>query len=230
MSTAVVDLPSVTGLSEAQVRGKSCVWCGVILGATAVDLGPQKAQRAGDQVAWFPRGCRLCTAEHAYSAAEREEAVSEWLAAAAPKAAEAYADWTEAGVTVLPCGGTISAVRVPAAIVYAAVGTREPGRVSEYLAEALHGGPVIAGSDGTLYYVLVPPSAALRRRPPDTAFFGRTARLVVPRPDLTDSGQHGRSSYWAVPMGGPGNLCSPDAVWQLVTVGRYRKSAEGADQ
>jgi len=66
VSTAVVDLPSVTGLSEQQVRGTACVWCGVILDDTAVDFGAQKAQFAGSETSWFPRGCGRCVADRAY--------------------------------------------------------------------------------------------------------------------------------------------------------------------
>lgn len=52
-------LPPVADLSEQQVRGTACVYCGIHLGPTAVDLGERTAGRAGERVAWFPRACRL---------------------------------------------------------------------------------------------------------------------------------------------------------------------------
>ncbi|WP_327413705.1 hypothetical protein [Streptomyces sp. NBC_01233] len=52
------DLPCLSELSEQQVRGAACVHCGVHLdNATAVDLGEQRASRAGSSVRWFPRAC-----------------------------------------------------------------------------------------------------------------------------------------------------------------------------
>jgi len=63
-----VDLPSVTGLSEPQVRGQACVWCGIILDATAIDLGPRPLNRLGAEAQWFPRSCRHCNVEKAYNA------------------------------------------------------------------------------------------------------------------------------------------------------------------
>lgn len=66
---AIVPLPSIGDLSTQQVRGIYCVWNGVVLTpATAVDLGVQKASRAGQPVAWYPRACRPCVHEHAYAA------------------------------------------------------------------------------------------------------------------------------------------------------------------
>ncbi|MGW6946217.1 hypothetical protein ACWGHD_04740 [Streptomyces xanthophaeus] len=54
------DLPSVSDLSEQQVRGVACVHCGVILdAATAVDLGEQRSRRVGGSYSWYPRACRL---------------------------------------------------------------------------------------------------------------------------------------------------------------------------
>jgi hypothetical protein len=66
---ALLTLPDLDGLSEAQVRGRACVWTGVILTAeTAVDLGPRTASRAGGSVPWFPRA----TGPAVHRAAHRE--------------------------------------------------------------------------------------------------------------------------------------------------------------
>jgi hypothetical protein len=56
---ALLTLPALATLSEQQVRGKACVWTGVVLTpATAVDLGQRTAIRAGGVVPWFPRATR----------------------------------------------------------------------------------------------------------------------------------------------------------------------------
>ena len=66
---AAIVLPSLTGLTEAQVRGTTCVWDGIALTAeTAVDLGPVRKKRLDGSFDWFPRGCRRCVADKAYSA------------------------------------------------------------------------------------------------------------------------------------------------------------------
>lgn len=53
------DLPPLSELSEQQVRGAACAYCGIHLdNATAVDLGTRITHRAGSPVRWFPRACR----------------------------------------------------------------------------------------------------------------------------------------------------------------------------
>ncbi|WP_042170076.1 hypothetical protein [Streptomyces sp. NBRC 110035] len=66
---AALALPALDGLTQAQVRGATCVWDGIALTAgTAVDLGPRKKRRPGGTYSWFPRGCKRCTARRAYRA------------------------------------------------------------------------------------------------------------------------------------------------------------------
>lgn len=66
---ALLVLPALDGLSEAQVRGKACVWCGVILAAdTAVDLGPRRKGRLDGTYDWFPRGCKTSVGMEAFRA------------------------------------------------------------------------------------------------------------------------------------------------------------------
>lgn len=63
---SVKELPSLTGLSEQQIRGKACVWCAIALeNGTAVDLGRRPIQYAGTQTSWFPRGCPSCAESEA---------------------------------------------------------------------------------------------------------------------------------------------------------------------
>lgn len=62
-------LPSLDGLTEQQVRGRTCVWDAVPLdGIRAFDLGPRECTRAGQRFFWFPRGCPACTLSQAQRA------------------------------------------------------------------------------------------------------------------------------------------------------------------
>lgn len=66
---ALLPLPTHSELSEPQVRGKSCVWCGATLNsAIAVDLGQRRVKLLDSSITTFPRGCRTCTAQEAYKA------------------------------------------------------------------------------------------------------------------------------------------------------------------
>ena len=61
MSSTRPALPPVGRLTEQQVRGTACVYCGVRLDdATAVALGPRRLRRLDMVVRWFPRACQGC--------------------------------------------------------------------------------------------------------------------------------------------------------------------------
>ncbi|MFF9758557.1 hypothetical protein ACF1G4_03150 [Streptomyces caelestis] len=65
---AAITLPPLDGLTEAQVRGTTCVWDGIALTPeSAVDLGPRKKRRLDGEYDWFPRGCKRCTADRAWA-------------------------------------------------------------------------------------------------------------------------------------------------------------------
>lgn len=54
-------LPSLGMLSEGQVRGLDCTFCGVSLSSTeAVDLEARDILRLGEPGPWSPRACRPC--------------------------------------------------------------------------------------------------------------------------------------------------------------------------
>lgn len=66
---AAIALPTLDGLTEAQVRGTTCVWDGIALTPeTAVDLGPRRKRWLDGEYDWFPRGCRRCVGDKAYIA------------------------------------------------------------------------------------------------------------------------------------------------------------------
>ncbi|MBQ0855438.1 hypothetical protein J8N05_45550 [Streptomyces sp. BH-SS-21] len=145
---------------------------------------------------------------------ERQLAVSHWLLCAAPDMGLARVQWAERGITILACGGILSAVRVPASMVWAAAGTSQFDEVDVYLAQKLHGGPVFMDMHAHYYYALVPGHTSLRWRGlPGVACFGRDTILGVPA--VTRLDPTGRS-YWCVPMDSPGELCNPADVVTLI--------------
>ena len=65
---ALLELPDLEGLSEAQVRGAECIWCsGTLTADTAVDLGERKHRRLDGRYSTFPRADRRCVHDAAYS-------------------------------------------------------------------------------------------------------------------------------------------------------------------
>ena len=53
-------LPALDTLSDAQLRGAACVWCGgLLLTTAAVDLGA-RPDPAWPGARWYPRACPGC--------------------------------------------------------------------------------------------------------------------------------------------------------------------------
>ena len=49
-------------LTEMQIRGITCVWCGIGLSpATAVSLGERTRRHLDGHLRWWPQGCHPCT-------------------------------------------------------------------------------------------------------------------------------------------------------------------------
>ncbi|WP_223283875.1 hypothetical protein [Streptomyces sp. FBKL.4005] len=164
---------------------------------------------------------------------EREAAVRSWLLLSAASASTSQTEWNREGIALLRCGALFGAVRMTADLVHAAAGSHEPGEVAGFLTAALFGGPTFFDQHSARYYALVPASTAARtewrekRHSPAAESLGVGSYVGVPRPDL--NGPHdGHFSYWCVPMHGPGDLCDPEAVSQLVAHGRHRLSTQGA--
>jgi hypothetical protein len=60
---ALLVLPPLDGLTDAQTRGRTCVRDGVPLtAATVVDLGERMSplKSTGTDMRWYPRVCRTC--------------------------------------------------------------------------------------------------------------------------------------------------------------------------
>jgi hypothetical protein len=160
-------------------------------------------------------------------APERQLAVNTWLILSAEDRDKALDDWSTDGVALLRCGGLFGAVRIERRLIEATAGTRDPHEIDCFLGATL-GGPVFRNQQYEHYYVLVPPSVGRRKewvqhRHPNAEFLGPGWLLGVPRAELTDADEGG--SYWSVPMDGPGDLCPPEHLSQLVTLGQFRLSA-----
>lgn len=56
-------LPSAGELTDEQIRGAACVWCGgPLTNETAVSLGEMPLP-VGHRAGWFPRSCPNCPPE-----------------------------------------------------------------------------------------------------------------------------------------------------------------------
>lgn len=161
-----------------------------------------------------------------HTAADRELATAHWLLAAADNHDEARRQWHKQGLTLLRCGTLFAAVRIPARLVHAAARSEDHAAVDAFLADALHGGPVICDPRGRHYYALVPASTATRWRHPLAECLGRDTYLGVPRLDALGLNAQAWASYWSVPMSSAADLCSPEAVSQLVVLGVFRAAEE----
>ncbi|GHA28543.1 hypothetical protein GCM10010372_30390 [Streptomyces tauricus] len=65
---ALLELPAPETLSEPQMCGRACVWCGDALSNdTAVDLGVRTAEVHGITADWFPRTDKRCVGGKAYA-------------------------------------------------------------------------------------------------------------------------------------------------------------------
>ncbi|MEU6139075.1 hypothetical protein ABZ848_01805 [Streptomyces sp. NPDC047081] len=151
--------------------------------------------------------------------------VTEWLLQAADDPARAGAEWQTMEITLLRCGVRFSAIRVAGDIVCAAARSEGRAQVDEYLAAALHGGPVFVDRQSGRYYCLVPVGACAAWSMPGTACLGAGSYLGVPHPTIDSNRDQARSS-WCVPPVRPETHCQANAVAQMVHVGLFRLAAK----
>ncbi|WP_431993379.1 hypothetical protein [Streptomyces albogriseolus] len=160
---------------------------------------------------------------------ERQFAAMSWLLGAAVDRDLARVQWDEQGIALLCCGGILSAVRIPARLVWAAVKTDQLEKVDAFLGEWFDGGAVFMDLRSQQYYALVPGTAdwPLNDRDfPGVQCLGRDNFLGVTASRLTTP--EGRA-YWCLPMQSPGDLCYLDEVEALVRTGPAAL-AEGGGQ
>ncbi|MCM2388587.1 hypothetical protein [Streptomyces albipurpureus] len=180
----------------------------------------QEAERQDQQCS--PYGARQevpAVTNDLTTGAERRLAVAHWLLAAAAEPSRARFEWATYGVALLRCGGLFTAVRIPGALVRAAADTEEPEALAEFLAEALHGGPVFHDPRSRQYYVLTPASTARRWSLQDADCLGSNTFLGVPATDRVEP-DLSYGAYWVVPMDSPGVLCAGQDAANLADFAR----------
>ncbi|MEV4972202.1 hypothetical protein [Streptomyces scopuliridis] len=153
-----------------------------------------------------------------YARAQTESAIARWLTSSSRAPAVAHEAWQDRRPAMLRTGGSYDAVRMPLTLVHAAAESSAPDVVAGVLAEVLDG-PVIC-HPGAWYYALVPPGTCETWRSSEALVRGRGAWLGIPRPDHTKPTPV--TPYWAVPVKQTGKLCTPEAVAELLRVGRTR--------
>ncbi|GAA3489687.1 hypothetical protein [Streptomyces cremeus] len=138
--------------------------------------------------------------------------IAAWLAHAHRTPSVAEEEWDARRVAMLPLGRRFDAVRIPAEVVHAGLGTDNRDAVGALLSTMLGGGPVIQDSDTV--YALVAPGQAEKWAAPTGSYRWR-GWLTVPRPDqLAEPGVH-----WLTEMSRPGRLCDLDAVARVAARG-----------
>ncbi|MFJ5114197.1 hypothetical protein ACIQAD_26555 [Streptomyces sp. NPDC088551] len=147
-----------------------------------------------------------------------EAAIARWLTSSSPHPAVAHHAWQDGRPVMLRTDGPYEAVRMPRSLVHLAAESSAPDVVSDVLAEALKG-PVIC-APGRWYYALVPPGTCETWQSVEAVVCGRGGWLGIPRPGCTAPTPV--APYWAVPVEQAGKLCAPDAVAELLRVGRAR--------
>ncbi|MGW6605777.1 hypothetical protein [Streptomyces sp. NPDC055036] len=145
-----------------------------------------------------------------------ESAIVRWLTSPSPHPTVAHEAWQNGRPAMLRTGNPYDAVRMPRMLVHAAAESSAPDVVAGVLAEVLDG-PVIC-HPGAWYYALVPPGTCETWRSAEAVVRGPGAWLGIPRPDRTEPTPV--TPYWAVPVEQAGKLCDPDAVAELLRVGR----------
>lgn len=149
----------------------------------------------------------------------------EWLLRAADDPGDAVYEWRERGKTLLRCGRTFAAVRIPADLVHAALGTTDPVQIAALLPDALCG-PVIWGGPETSIYALIQAHAGLVwDGGDDTPCLGQDENmetfLGVPALErISPPGDH-----WVVPPRNDEQLCRPERVRAFIARARANLAA-----
>ncbi|MGW2226603.1 hypothetical protein [Streptomyces formicae] len=152
------------------------------------------------------------------STGQAADAVAEWLARQLAEPAQAWREWREVGVALIPLGRGFVAARVPEALVHAAFGAAGPQQAAGCLAQFLDG-PVIFDrrtSGGTYYALMRRPAGRPWRHQGIAPCLGERTHLGVPRLERRE----GPGTYWVVLPRFGGDLCDAVRVEALVVLGR----------
>ena len=134
-------------------------------------------------------------------------AIAAWLASSLNRPANARQEWADSGIAVLALGRRFAAVRLAEELVYTVTVGTDPTTVAGMLRDVLRG-PVIHDPRGQRFYALVPPSPSNGNLGTYATYLGLGHFVGAPRVEQTEPSQF-LTSYWAVPMLRPGDLCDP---------------------
>ncbi|MEV7191222.1 hypothetical protein AB0N81_05350 [Streptomyces sp. NPDC093510] len=150
--------------------------------------------------------------------------LSAWFAHSRLASEQACREWAESGVALLPLGGRFDAVRLPEALVQAALGVIARQAVAARLAWLVEGPVVYDGRTlGGSYYALMKPCRSRVWKHQDCApRLSRGTYLGVPRLDRTEP----PGPYWIVRPRFAGDLCEPATVAAVIGLGQ---STDGGD-
>ncbi|MFH8977995.1 hypothetical protein [Streptomyces sp. NPDC017890] len=165
-------------------------------------------------------------AGQAVMCAERHLAAEAWLLAAAPRTNQFRREWNEGGAAFPRCRDLSTALRVPAAVVFAAAGTGDPHATSGFPTEEVEEEPVIAHHGATPFSFLMPARTGRRPAPapgPDHL----AARTWLGAPTLRATCPQGAQSCRPVPMTGIAELCNGGLVARLVQRGHHSLGGGG---
>lgn len=150
---------------------------------------------------------------------------TEWLLRAADDPGTAVREWRTHGVALLRCGKTFAAIRIPATLVHAALGTTDPQQIAAALPNALGGPAIWDGPEMPVYALIQGHAGLVWDGRDDTPCLGQDPSLDtylgVPALDrLAPPGPH-----WVVPPRTDEQLCRPSAVRGFITRARAMLAA-----
>lgn len=154
-------------------------------------------------------------------------AIVSWLARGHPDPGKALKQWQEHRIALMPLGRAYSAIRIPARLVHAVVGSSDRSESDAFIATALRG-PVIADRAGVRYYALVAPLVPPNYGPHvgdrwgelGVEILGTGTDMGVPRHGTAFDPEVPLRSYWVVPVASAGQLCDPARVVRLIATAR----------
>ncbi|MGW4300445.1 hypothetical protein ACWEHT_11770 [Streptomyces sp. NPDC004646] len=149
------------------------------------------------------------------------DAVISWLSGAHAQPQVVLQSWARFGSALLPLGGRIAAVRIPADILHTALGSADEKVIAAVARDELRG-PIVAGAFGhqRAYWALAPwrPLTSWPDFLTDTPYLGPGHHLTVPA--LTRVSPP--IPYWVAPPRYRYDLCSLEHVFNLIMSGSNR--------
>ncbi|MGW3110571.1 hypothetical protein [Streptomyces sp. NPDC001091] len=151
---------------------------------------------------------------------EPADAVSTWLAGAHPTPARVRTQWAEDEVALVPLGIRFAAIRIPADLMHAGIGSEHREDVAD-VARDVFRGPVMIGArniGGLTYWAIVPWRPGVYwPAMPETPYLGVGTHLSIPAVGCTEP----PGPHWIAPPRYAYDLCSRERVFDVVMRGRH---------